>query len=96
MANEIAKVPGMTFIRANKSYSGSHQGMRWRVWIDEERFCAAVWPQPWNFAHTDESEKTTEQFDLTEEGLSEAESWIAAQYEQQLARWKEAKNHPTF
>lgn len=92
----LAKVPGMIYIKANRSYSGSHQGMRWRVFIEEDRFHAVVWPQPWNEAHTDEALKTRADFPLDEQGLHAAEQWIGEQYTAQLPRWKQAELTPTF
>ena len=37
MQNEsFVEVPSMTFMRANKSFPGSHKGMRWRIYIEDD------------------------------------------------------------
>lgn len=80
-------VPGMTFIRANKSYSGSFEGMRYNIRVTEEGFSACVWPDPWCFEKTAEEQKTYCTFPGTEAGLEAAQRWVEAQYNAAPKAW---------
>ena len=51
---------------------------------------ACVWPMPWCFEKTDESEKTFAEFAPDTGGLAAARDWIAGQYEAQRSRWNAA------
>lgn len=92
----FAKVPGLVYLQAGGSYSGSHQGMRWRIFVQDGQFAAAVWPNPWNYAHTDDALKTHAHFPADEDGLHEAERWVDAQYYADVPRWKKAAESETF
>ena len=54
MSQPFAKVPGETFLKANKVFSGSHQGMRFRMAIAGEEIVASVWANPWCFAQAEQ------------------------------------------
>ena len=88
---QFVAVPGMTFILANKSYSGSRKGMRYNIRVTEEGFAACVWPDPWCYEKTAETEKIHEIFSRDEQGLEAAQRWIEAQYYADPGRWP-AKN----
>lgn len=89
----FAKLPGLVFVKANKSYTGSHEGMWYRLAVGEgDRFVATVWPFPWCFEKTEDAQKTSADFPLTEAGMHEAEAWFEQQYDQDKKRWEEAKN----
>lgn len=88
MAQEsFVHVPGMTYIIANKSYSGSHEGMRYHVRVEDGQFVACVWPDPWCFEKTDDALKVTALFPQDEDGLAAAQRWIEEQYKKEPSRW---------
>lgn len=88
---QFAKLPGLVFVKANKSYTGSHGGMWYRLAVEEDQFLATVWPLPWCFEKTDDAEKNSAAFPLTEAGMHEAEAWFDQQYDQDKKRWDAAK-----
>ena len=66
------------------SYTGSYQGMRYRlmkVTEEEETLLQAVcWPQPYNFETTPEKEKEYATFSFSEEGIQKAIVWLNERY----------------
>lgn len=65
--------------------SGSFKGMRYLIekWtIDEDtKMRVTVWPEPFGYAKTPEEQKTRSIFTLDQDGLTDAVSWLNAQYE---------------
>lgn len=91
MAQEhFASIPGMTMVKANKSYSGSHGGMQWKVRIADDALAVLCWPMPWCLEKTDEALVVQTSVPLSEDGLREAEQWIEQQYENEAERWHAA------
>ncbi len=43
---------------------------------NEAFFLASVWPEPWSYEKTPETDISSERFPFTEEGLKEAVLWI--------------------
>lgn len=83
-------VPGLVYLNANKSFSGSCGGMWYRLAIEGDTLRACVWPMPWCFEKTDGTEKTFAEFAPDADGLAAAQGWIAGQYEAQRPRWDAA------
>ena len=63
--------PGLVYLKANKSFSGGHGGMWYRLKYTDGTLSACVWPFPWCFEKTDDTQK----------------AWVAAQYEADVPRW---------
>ena len=38
----FAHVPSMTFLKANRTFTGSNKGMRWKIYFDEGRCVAGT------------------------------------------------------
>lgn len=61
-------------------YTGSHQGMRYRLegvmGEDGKRLRTTVWPEPFNFVTTSEEKKQHEEFDFSEDGITDAVAWM--------------------
>ena len=79
------------FFDYNGVYSGSNGGMRYIIKRTGKKpdfnLQAAVWPGPYCFEGTDESDKTYKEFTFSEAGRSEAISWIKEQYETRKEEW---------
>jgi hypothetical protein len=67
------------------AYTGSYQGMRYRLSMDgdgEQRVLqAVVWPEPYNYFHTEEKLKLKSRFPFTEEGINHAIDWMNEEWE---------------
>lgn len=94
--NHIIKIPNFAFVKANRSYSGSYQGMRWKVWIEEEQLFACAFPEPWSFACTPEEKKLTRTFLPTEEDFLKAKNWLNSCYSEHFSIWEQAKQSTIF
>ena len=83
----------LNFIK-KEPQTGSFRGMRYQLQRkkEEREDCleTILWPEPFCFAKTPESEKQRQCFPLTAEGLEEAVAWLNRQYEAQEGRWKAA------
>ena len=49
--------PGLVYLKANKSFSGGHGGMWYRLKYTDGTLSACVWPFPWCFEKTDDTQK---------------------------------------
>lgn len=94
MSESFAKIPGYTFLKANKVFSGSHEGMRFCMEAAEDALTARVWPNPWCIEKTDAAQIESAQFAMTEEGMAEAEQWVEERFAAEPQRWKESREHP--
>lgn len=74
----------LNFIK-KEVFTGSDEGMRYRLEKKGDKLFANVWPEPYNFIKTDEALKVSESFELTPEGKEEAVKWLN---EQKLTRAK--------
>ena len=79
--------PGLVYLKANKSFSGGHGGMWYRLKYTDGTLSACVWPFPWCFEKTDDTQKAFAEFPFDADGLARAEAWVAAQYEADVPRW---------
>lgn len=73
-------------------FSGSHHGMRYFLCLSEDpsSFTAYVYPEPWAFEDTPDEDKISEQFPLSEEGMTQAVQWLFRMYETNKERWKDS------
>ncbi len=69
----------MEFLKKSE-YTGSHQGMRYRLEkleVEEEtKLKATVWPEPYNYFATPETDKTSHLFSFDEDGVGDAVAWM--------------------
>ena len=84
-----------------EAYFGSYKGMRYRLArepLENVRFVppdkrgpatlmATVWPEPYAYAHTDKALMTSENFEISQEGLEKAVKWINGQYTSREDEW---------
>jgi hypothetical protein len=68
-------------------YTGSYQGMRYRLSMgaegEQQVLQAVVWPEPYNYFHTEEKHKVSSSFPFTEEGINHAIDWMNQEWETQ-------------
>lgn len=61
-------------------YTGSHQGMRYRMEGitsgEEKKLLVTVWPEPFNFTKTKEELKKRNEFDFSDDGITDAIAWM--------------------
>lgn len=75
-------------------FTGSHKGMRFAM----EKVAGeaapglgvTVWPEPYGYDATPDSEKERILLEFNEEGLEQGVAWINEQYKAQKDRWKAA------
>ena len=84
-----------------EAFFGSYKGMRYRLAReplenvhftpvdkrDPATMMATVWPEPYSYGATDESLKTSANFDDSEEGYEKAIEWINEQYDDNVSKW---------
>ena len=72
-----------------EAYTGSHRGMRYRMWKGESGedtvLMTAAWPEPYGFEATPEEQKCVEQFDFSADGIAAAVDWLNRKYEENYA-----------
>ena len=78
---EIKTIMSLAFLK-KEHFSGSSQGMRYRLEKEGEEIRATVFPGPWCYEKTPREVMETEQFPFTEEGLSQAVAWLNEKYEE--------------
>ena len=96
MEERFAVVPGMTMIKANGSYSGSHSGMQWKIRVSQDSLDALCWPLPWCLEKTPEDQVQHAVFPFSESGLRDAERWIETQYHERSDFWEGKRNLSLF
>lgn len=61
-------------------YTGSCKDMRYRMEKTEKeegaRLLVTVWPEPYNYINTPESDKHRKEFDFSEDGITDAVAWM--------------------
>ena len=101
MAIELKSFFPLSHYEYGEAYFGSYKGMRYRLArepLENVKFTpldkrgpatlmATVWPEPNSYAHTDDSLKTTENFEASQEGLEKAVQWINDQYTSREREW---------
>ena len=101
MAIELNSFFPLSHYEYGEAYFGSFKGMRYRLArepLENVKFTpldkrgpatlmATVWPEPNSYAHTEDSLKTTENFEVSQEGLEKAVEWINEQYTSRENEW---------
>ena len=63
-------------------YTGSFQGIRYRIEKQEGGDCKSLlvytWPEPYAFSHTPEEEKEKKSFPFSEKGLEEIRLYLSS------------------
>ena len=75
-------------------YSGDHNGMRYVIRRQGDKpdfiLTATVWRGPYCYDAVEQTEKTVQEFEYSEEGRLAAIDWLKVQYEERKAFWDEA------
>lgn len=75
-------------------FTGCHKGMRYRLEMamqDEiKKLKVTVWPEPFNFFTTPETEKEASFFDFSEDGIVDAIGWMNNCLFEQKDKWENA------
>lgn len=73
-------------------FSGEHHGMRYYFCADADKtsFSVFVYPDPWSFEKTPDSEKKSSSFPMTDEGMDSAIEWLLQVYESENEKWHAA------
>ena len=87
-------------------YTGSHQGMRYRMEKTETEVAAedgenkepkvikellvTVWPEPFNYITTPEEKKNRKKFSFDEDGIVDAIAWMNDQLFEKKEQWDSA------
>lgn len=83
----------MEFLKKSE-YTGCHQGMRYRLegvnTQDGKQLKVTVWPEPFNFFKTPESEKQSAFFEFNEDGVTDAVSWMNSRLFEDKDKWDHA------
>ncbi|WP_022764025.1 hypothetical protein [Butyrivibrio sp. XPD2006] len=101
MEIELSSFFNLSHYEYGEAYFGSHKGMRYRLArepLENVKFTpvdqrgpatlmATVWPEPNAYGKTDPSLMTSENFEVSQEGLEEAVKWINDQYTGRLGEW---------
>lgn len=94
---DIKDVMPIPFLK-KEAFTGSYQGMRYRMKKEEIpteegseettlRLSVHIWPQPFCFDKTDDTQKTQKYFDFSPEGIQEAVNWLNQKYTDEKKRW---------
>lgn len=89
---DSAKV-SLNFIK-KEVFTGSDEGMRYRLEKDGDNISAWIWPEPYNFLKTDAALKVNETFPLTAEGKEEAVEWLNEQRVKRAELWDSVHGVP--
>lgn len=93
---ELKDFMPIAFLKKER-FTGSHKGMRFSMekveaaGEEKPRLGVTIWPEPYSYDATPDSEKETILLDFSEEGVAEGAAWVNEQYEAQAARWKAAR-----
>ena len=101
MAIELSTFFNLMHYEYGEAFFGSYKGMRYRlareplenvkfVPVDQRgpaSLLATVWPEPYSYAQTDKALMTSEEFEVSQEGLEQAVAWFNKQYEERIALW---------
>ena len=76
-------------------YTGCHQGMRYRLEgvageDGKKKLRCTVWPEPFNFFKTPDSEKEVQEFLFEEDGVVDAIAWMNDRLFEEKDKWDNA------
>ena len=95
MAIKSAYILSLNYYTYGQPFSGSYEGMRYRVerQFDKDEqgkdtgdpyFAAAVWPEPFCYEVTDQEKIERKRFPFSEEGKDQLIAWLNEKYEKEL------------
>ena len=101
MAIELNTFFNLMHYEYGEAFFGSYKGMRYRLArepLENVKFTpldkrgpatllATVWPEPYSYSQTDKALMTSEDFEVSQEGLEKAVEWFNKQYEERIALW---------
>lgn len=101
MAIELSSFFNLMHYEYGEAFFGSYKGMRYRLArepleyvkftpVDQRgpaTLMATVWPEPYSYSSTDKALMTSENFEVSQEGLEKAVEWFNAQYESRIDEW---------
>lgn len=74
------EILSLEFLKKSDSYTGCKEGFRYRLKKiqkeDKTILQAVIWPEPFNFIKTPETEKTYNEFEFSEDGIADAIRWM--------------------
>ncbi len=99
MAIELKTFFNLKHYEYGEAFYGSYKGMRYRlareplenvVFVPVDKrgpatLLATVWPEPKAYGQTDKSLMTSENFEVSQEGLEAAVAWINEQWESKFS-----------
>ena len=83
----------LNFIK-KEVFTGSDEGMRYRLEKSGDNILVNAWPEPYCFLKTDEAMKVSETFPLSPEGKEEAVAWLNEQEELRRDIWDSVNRKP--
>lgn len=92
---ELKDFMPINFLKKEK-FTGSHKGMRFQMekveteGEEKPKLGVTVWPEPYGYDATPDSEKEKVLFDFNADGLAQGVDWVNQQFEAQAGRWKAA------
>lgn len=63
------------------AFTGSYEGMRYRLKKEDDQLQATVWPEPFSFDFTPDEKKVSCNFTMDQAGLEAAIGWLNEAYE---------------
>ncbi len=79
----------MEFLKKSE-FTGSHQGMRYRMERSGDELLCTIWPEPFNFHTTPEEEKESKLFTFDEDGVEDAVAWMNDRQFAEPQKWDHA------
>ena len=95
---ELKDFMPINFLKKEK-FTGSHKGMRFQMekveteGEEKPKLGVTVWPEPYGYDATPDSEKEKVLFDFNADGLAQGVDWVNQQFEAQAGRWKIGRAH---
>ena len=92
---ELKDFMPINFLKKEK-FTGSHKGMRFQMekveaeGEEKPKLGVTVWPEPYGYDATPDSEKEKVLFDFNADGLAQGVDWVNQQFEAQAGRGKAA------
>jgi len=83
----------LNFIK-KEVFTGSDNGMRYRLEKSGDFILVWAWPEPYNFLKTEDALKVSETFPLTAEGKEEAVKWLNEQESIRAELWNSVNGKP--
>lgn len=87
-----------SFYNKKAVLKASYGGMRYQIRQTEKEeqkvLQAVIWPEPFCFEQTAETEKEQKLFPYTEEGLDAVYDWLCRRYEEERERFEHARDFP--